>query len=475
LIDWGKRGKVNKKKTRGKNEVQRGLASNLFINSINKFTTDKNLNFFLKLIPIILVLIFYFFYPKPVGLEQAGWTAIAIFLITIYVWATELVHLSVAALITIFLLLLTGAVTPLTALYGFGSTSFFLIFIGFMVAIGMEAAGLDERIANEILKYCHTERSVILGIMIITAMLSMIMSNTTTVIMMIPIIRHMIAKTDMNKIAIFLSIAFSANVGGVGFLIGTPPNLLAANALGLGFTDWLVFGFPFMLIMLLLLYISFLIYFKPKHKIEKVTLDHLGFWSSKEKFAAVVVGLTVLLWLTSSWHGLSTLTVGLIGGLLMALFIYDWKFFTKKADWGVLIILAGAISIGKALEVTGAAQWMAERFLEMTGFESIWLIAFSFAILGLVITQFIQNTATAGIMIPVLVGISATLGVSAEKLVLPLTMAVSMTFMMPPGTAPNLLVYTETGISTKEFFKAGLLPTILGIVVVLFFCLIIGG
>ncbi|MBT7903688.1 SLC13/DASS family transporter [Candidatus Woesearchaeota archaeon] len=438
---------------------------------LDKFISNSNLILFIKLVPIFFFVSLYFFQSPPLGLSQQAWTTVIIFLIAAYMLSTEITHMSITAIIIIFMLFLTSAVPASVALYGLGSKSFFLIFIGFLVAIGMEASGLDERVAHEVLKYCHTERSVILGVLIITAGLSMIMSNTTTVIMMLPIIKQITSKTNLNKIAIYLSIAFGANVGGVGFLIGTPPNVIAAEALGFGFLEWLRIGFPFMLIMIFLLYISFLIYFKPKHEIEKFKLKHLGPWSRKEKIACSITILTVVLWLTSFLHSLSTITVGLIGGVLMFLFVYDWKFFQKQTDWGVLILLAGTVSLGKALETTGAATWVAEKFLQITGFENPLWIAFAFVLLAMVITQFISNTATAGILTPVLIGISATIGVRPEVLVIPMVLIVSMTFLLPPGTAPNALVYNATGISVKEFIKAGILPTIFSIIAVFFYCI----
>jgi sodium-dependent dicarboxylate transporter 2/3/5 len=217
--------------------------------------------------------------------------------------------------------------------------------------------------------------------------------------------------------------------------------------------------------MLFLLYVSFMIYFRPKHeKIQKTLVSDLGPVKKEEKTAGLIIVLTMLLWITSPLHNLPAIVVGLVGGLLMFLFVYDWKYFERVTSWGTLILIAGAVSIGHSLEITGATTWIANVFLAYTGLTSPALIAFSFVILVMAITQFIQNTATAAMFIPVLTGLSSTLGIPAQVLVVPVAIAVSMTFLAPPGTAPNAIVHGVGKIRTKDMFRAGLLPTIFAIV-----------
>ena len=424
-----------------------------------------------KLLPILALVLIYFLVPTPEGLTTNGWKAILIFLLTAYLWISEIIHLSVTAIIVILLLFVTKTVTPLTALSGFGSTALFLIIIGFGIATGLIATGLDKRIAHEILKYCHTEKTVLLGCIIITAFLSMIMSNTTTVILMVPIVMHMIQRTNLHKIMFLLAIAFSANIGGVGFLIGTPPNIIASEALGLDFMQWSKIAVPVMVIMLGFLYVSFLLYFKMNKKRIKVHIKKkFGKITNAEKRAASIILLTIFLWITSSFHGLSTVTVGLIGTVLLFLFVYKWNYFQKHTDWGVVFLIGGAISLGNALRITGAADWIALEFLALTGFQNPLFIAFSFVVLGMIATQFIQNTATAAIMTPVLIGLGDVLSINPAALVIPMAIGVSMTFLTPPGTAPNAIVYNKAKIKSSEMLKVGLLPTLFSLVVMFALC-----
>ncbi len=422
----------------------------------------KHKSLLVKLVPIFLFILLYFIV-TPQDLSPNGWKAFTIFLITIYLWATGIVNISITALFVIFMLMFTNTVTPTQALSGFSSSALFLVIVGFLIGLGLVATGLDKRIAHTFLKYCKQERTILLGIVVITAFLSMLMSNTTTTLLMLPIVARIARKSNINKIALFLLTAFSANVGGVGFLIGTPPNLIAAEVLNLNFNQWFLYGFPFALLMLPLLYFSFYIQFKPSSKIIKFKLEKLDKISIKEKRAAAIILLALVLWFTSPLHSLSTVTIGLLAGLLLLLTTYSWKFFQRHTDWGVVFLLGGAISIGNALQTTGAAHWMASSILKASGLQTPLFISFGFVVFSLLITQFIQNTATAAIMAPVLVGIAQSLNLEPISLVLPMAIGVSMTFLLPSGTAPNAIMFNKSNIKIKDMVKYGSLPTVLAL------------
>ena len=426
----------------------------------------------LKFVPIFLFLLIYFLV-TPENLSQNGWRAFIIFLITIYFWATGTINISITALLVILLLMITNTVTPAEALSGFSSSALFLIIIGFLLGLGLVASGLDNRIVNYFLKICKRENTILAGIMGITAFLSMIMSNTTTTLLMLPIIVRIARKTKINGVALFLATAFSANIGGVGFLIGTPPNILVAEVLNLNFNEWFFYGFPFVIIMLILLYLSFYIMFKPTSKMIKFRVENLGRFTLKEKKAASIILLALILWFTSPFHNISTVTVGLLAGLLFLLTTYSWNFFQKHTDWGIVFLLGGAISMSNALQTTGAAHWMANSFLNATCLENPLFISYSFVLFSLVITQFIQNTATAAIMAPVLVSIANTLNINPIALVLPMGISVSMAFLLPSATAPNAIMFNKSKIKIKDMAKYGALPTFFALMALFVFCYIL--
>ncbi len=426
---------------------------------------------------LVWVLVFFFllmvFIPPPPGLSPQGWNAIVIFLVIATLWVTEAIPIAVAAIFAVILQPILFVSTPLEALSAFGSSAVFLILAGFMLGIGLMRTGLDKRIAYMAIRASDNPKVTLFGVMAVTAILSMIMSNTATVLLMLPIIITLCEKSKLSKKLFLLAVAYAANVGGVGLLVGTPPNVIAAEALGWGFFEWMLVGLPFAIITIPLVYLSLLIMYKPHKKARSVVLGlkDLGPLSKKEKTCAAIIMITMALWITSPLHGISAAMVGLFGGFLMLVFVYDWGFFQSNTSWSVIFLMGGAISLANALTATGASLWMAQNFLLITGLTDPVMIAFGLALLAVGLTQFIQNTATAGMLVPILMGISAGLGGSPGLVVIPV-IATSMTFLLPPGTAPNAIVH-GAGVSSKEMFRAGIVPTILALGVLLVYAYII--
>ena len=426
-------------------------------------------------LPVILIFILMLGWPTPPGLSLLGWRAIAIFVLVVMLWVTELVPLPVAAILGGILQPLLGVASVTGAFSGFASSSVFLILAGFIIAAGLVKTGLDKRVAYFFVGLSSKPDKILLGLILATGILSMIISNTATILLMLPITITIAAKTGLDKKMLLLAAAFSANIGGAGLLVGTPPNVMAAGAVGWGFYEWMWVGLPFAFIMLFFLWLCFRFQFKP-HKIKKgEPLEELGKMKKGEKRCAAVILLTLALWITEPLHGLDSTIIGLFGGFLMFLLLFDWRFFEKETDWGSIILIGGAISIANALAATGAAAWIAGGFLAGSGLSNPVLIVFGFCMLALVTTQFIQNTATAGMFIPILVGVSQQLGLSPASAVILPSIAVSMTFLLPPGTAPNAIVHGKGDISTKEMFRAGILPTLVSIALLLAFSFLIVG
>jgi sodium-dependent dicarboxylate transporter 2/3/5 len=430
-----------------------------------------------SLVWLIIILIFFLLtLPPPAGLPVQGWRAIILFLAVITMWATEVVPLPVAALFAVLMQPVLGVADTGQALSAFGSSAVFLILAGFLLGAGLVRSHLDRRIAYMAIRLSRNSGIALLGVILVTAFLSMLMSNTATVLLMVPIVITLCKKAGLSTKAFLLATAYSANVGGVGLLVGTPPNVIAAEALGWGFLEWMYVGLPFALLMLPMLYISLLIVYRPHKPISRSVLEkleHLGPMSQLEKRAAGVILATLILWITSPLHGISAAAVGLIGGFLMFLLVYDWRFLEKHTNWGVIILIGGAISLAGALSSTGAAAWIAQGFLSFTGLTNPVLIAFGFAVLAIAITQTIQNTATAGMLVPILVGVTAGLGIASPAIVVIPVIASSMTFLLPPGTAPNAIVHGTGRIRNRDMLRAGVLPTMFALALLLFYSFII--
>jgi sodium-dependent dicarboxylate transporter 2/3/5 len=430
-----------------------------------------------SLVWIIIALLFSLVLLPPLqGLTTGGWYAIIIFLVVITMWATEIVPLPVAAIFALVLQPIMGVASAGQALSAFGTSAVFLIHSGFLLGAGLVRSRLDKRIAYLAIKRSRNSGIALLGVIIVTAILSMLMSNTATVLLMLPIVLTLVRKVGINRRAFLLATAYAANVGGVGMLVGTPPNVIASEALGWGFFEWMMVGLPFALIMLPLLYISLLIVYKPHKSIHADVLhrlEHLGPMSSLEKRCAGVIIATLVLWVTSPIHNIPAAMVGLLGGFLMFILVYDWKFLESHTNWGVIILIGGAISLANALSSSGAAAWLANGFLSFTGLTNPVLIAFGFAVFAMLITQTIQNTATTAMLIPILLGVTAGLGTSSPGILVIPVIATSMTFLLPPGTAPNAIVHGTGHVSTREMIRAGILPTIFALILLLAYSFII--
>jgi sodium-dependent dicarboxylate transporter 2/3/5 len=425
-------------------------------------------------LPILAIFILLLGCPAPPGLSLLGWRALAVFVFVVMLWVTELVPLPVAAILGAVLQPLLGIATVTGALTGFASSSVFLILAGFIIAAGLVKTGLDKRIAYSFVGISKKPDMILLGFIFATGILSFIISNTATVLLMLPIALTLAAKTGLDRKMLLLVCAFGANIGGVGLLVGTPPNVMAAGAVGWGFYDWMWIGLPFAFIMLFSLWICFRFQFKPHRVKAAEKMEKLGPMKKSEKKCALVILLTLALWVTEPIHGIDSVIIGLTGGLLMFILLFDWRFFERETDWGSIFLIGGAISIANALASTGAAGWIAGGFLQVSGVANPLLIVFGFSMMALLVTQFIQNTATAGMFIPILVGVSQQAGLSPASVVILPSIAVSMTFLLPPGTAPNAIVHGK-GVSTREMFRAGILPTLVSIVVLFVFSLVFVG
>jgi sodium-dependent dicarboxylate transporter 2/3/5 len=421
---------------------------------------------------VIVIMIFLLMIaPPPQGLSVPGWRAIIIFLVIITMWITEVVPLPVTALLAVILQPLLGVADGIQAFSAFGSSAVFLI-----LSAGLVSSHLDKRIAYMAIRRSRNSGIALFGVIVVTAFLSMIMSNTATVLLMIPIVLTLCRKAGLNRKAFLLATAFSANIGGVGTLVGTPPNVIAAEALGWGFLDWMLVGFPFAVMMLPLLYVSLVIVYKPHKVIHKDVLhriENLGPLNAREKKTAGIIAITFILWVTSPVHGIPAAAVGLLGGFMMLILVYNWSFLESHTNWGVIILIGGAISLANALTSSGAAEWISSGFLTLTGLTNPILIAFFFALFAMAITQSIQNTATTGMLAPILLGVMSGLGISSPGIIVIPVIASSMTFLLPPGTAPNAIVHGTGHISSREMFRAGMLPTVFAIMLLLVYSFIL--
>lgn len=359
-----------------------------------------------------------------------------------------------------------------------------LFIAGFVLAEALTKTKLDIQFARLILNAVGDKpMNVLLGAMGVTFFLSMFMSNTATAAMMIALmasfVRTLPAGEPFAK-ALFLGVPVAANVGGMGTIIGTPPNGIAVEALGkvgiqVDFLTWMYIGFPVALILFAIGFMAIWVWYKPtisSFEMEFESTDRLPDDATPEEIAIMrkkhmermitlsVFVLTVLLWMTGKLHNISTYVVALIPIVILgATSIVDAKGF-RSLPWDVLMLLAGGLSMGVAIEQTGLGLWLSG--LVPSGI-SPWVTFMIVIALAVVMSNLLSNTVTASILIP----ISITMFPAAMLVtfIAPIALACSAAMFLPISTPPNAVAFASGRLETKDFMKMGALMAIVGPIV----------
>ena len=465
--------------------------------------SKKQLGLFLG--PILFVLIKLFFHPE--GLSEA---AIGILASTIWIaiwWITEPIAIPMTSLLPIVLFPLSGGLSLNATTASYGHQYIFLFLGGFILAIAIEKWNLHKRIALTIIKFVGTDMNrIILGFMIATAFLSMWISNTATAVMILPVGMAVIAqlndnpKTIKNENVIFgkmlmLAIAYSASIGGMATLIGTPPNLVLAGviektyATEITFLQWFMFGFPLSIILLYICWIyltrfAFKVDQKEfpggKQEIEN-QLQKLGPISYQEKVIFVIFIATALAWITRSFllvkiaPAIDDTIIAVLCALVLFIVpsqknkqaLMTWKD-AKVLPWGILILFGGGMALATGFETTGLAEWIGNHLTMLEG-TSILLLLFVLITSINFLTEITSNMATTAMLLPVLVSLAIVIDVHPYILLFSATLAASCAFMLPVATPPNAVVFGSGYLKIEDMVKKGIWMNILSILIITFF------
>jgi sodium-dependent dicarboxylate transporter 2/3/5 len=449
----------------------------------------------------LLFLAMQFFSP-PAGMTESAYSLLSITLWMALWWVTESVPIAITALLPIILFPMTGAVDLQTTTASYGHKYIFLYMGGFMLAIAIEKWNLHKRIALNIIKIIGTNISkIILGFMVATAFLSMWISNTATAVMMLPIAMSIVAQlqdnpnTEKNENLIFgkalmLSIAYSASIGGMATLIGTPPNLVFAGyveetyGIEITFLQWLKFGVPIAIPLLVIawLYLTkFAFKFKQKEfpggkeEINRLIVL-IGPMKREEKLVSAVFVLTAFCWITRSFilqeffPFIDDTIIAMTAGIL--LFIVPASDFKKrlitwedavKLPWGIILLFGGGMALAAGFQITGLASWLGAQ---MSIFQGLSLLVLVFVIITLVnfFTEFTSNLATTAMLLPILAPIAISLNINPYMLMVACTIAASCAFMMPVATPPNAVVFGSGYLRIPDMIKSGIWMNIISII-----------
>ena len=427
-------------------------------------------------------------------------SAVMILVVVAILWFSEGISLVATSLLIPILIVLTDIRTPQAALAPFFDPAVVLIFGGFLIGRALTKYELDKRLALLILSNsAGSGSSLILSVMGVTAFLSMWISNTASAAIMIPIALAVISRIrsvetrDKYGKALVLGVAYSATLGGVASLVGSPPNPLAAtyinSFLGVQFTfmSWIPFGLPVVLIMLPLIWQWIMFRFKlPKgieemHELKELSYKEylkLGPMPTEQKLVVLVFISTIVLWFTEklpdfiadaigwSGHGISSAVVALLGGLsLMILRLLDEKDVSSGISWSSLLILGSGITLGGAMIDTGLSSFIAHQMSGLGVFPSF-IVVIIIGCIAVLVTMVASNTGAAVILIPIAIPLATGLGIDPLLIVMVIAIAVSMDFALPTGTPPSTIAYSTGKVEMREMVSTGLIVDFISIIVV---------
>lgn len=441
---------------------------------------------------------------------------LALMMLMVVWWLTEAIPIPATSLLPALILPIfhvygvadDGKLYPFHAknsLAGYANPVIYLFLGGFLIAGAMKKWGLDRRLTLWILtrgNLANSSRGVLLGLMAATAFLSLWISNTATAAMMLPLALGILARTGCEPgksaygNALMLGVAWAASIGGVGTIVGTPPNgicvsILANSKLAApNFLQWMAFGIPYVVVFTFIAWLLLIWLFPPEVKSVpggKESLlaekDKLGTWNNGELATIAVFFIAVSLWISSpffkyllptdvalslSW--LDEYVIAILAAMLLFAIPVDWnkREFTlnwgdaKCVDWGTLLLFGGGIALSDAIFRTGLAELIATSFVKTLGQPSPLLLVIGIVFLIDFLTEVTSNTAVTSMMVPVIISIARGTGADPTTLAVAAAVAASMAFMLPVATPPNALVFGTGYISIKSMAKAGLWLDITG-------------
>lgn len=426
-----------------------------------------------------------FFLELP-GLSPAGHRLLSVFLLAVVLWVTEAIPLFATSALVILLLVLTlstaaeplfwgvpegfsGKVPDYTVYFSCLADKVLILFLGgFFLAMGAAKFGLDRNLASLMLRpFGVRPVRIQLGLMLITGILSMWMSNTATcatiMAVVLPLI-HRLPPDDRFRSALALGIPFAANLGGMATPVGTPPNAIALGALkGAGecsFLQWMIFALPISFALLGLAWLVLVLLFRTETKCLDLSLKPEWKKSGPAWIYYLTAILTIGLWMTETLHGINSYVVGLIPvAILLATRVVTTKEF-RSLEWDVLWLVAGGIALGQAVSATGFDAWV-------VGLVD-WNAVPAFALCGvlalatLALSTFISNSAATNLLAPMAVAVSVSAGSGPVAAVASVALGSSLAMALPISTPPNAIAYASGAIKTRDMAIAGALIGLAG-------------
>jgi solute carrier family 13 (sodium-dependent dicarboxylate transporter), member 2/3/5 len=423
----------------------------------------------------------------------AAWTA-AVTTLCAFWWVTEPIPIPATSLIPFAAFPLLGVLTDKQVAGAYGHNMILLLLGGFVLSTAMERSGAHRRLALGLVGLVGGKggRRLVLGFMLATAGISMWISNTATVLMLLPVALAVLEQDKDGKLAVplLLGMAYAGSIGGLATPVGTPPNIIfmgayeASTGKVLSFTDWMSVGLPVTVLMLPLMWF---VLTRGLGKPKPMDLPKSGPWRPAERRVLVVFGLTALAWVTrvepfGGWSGLSPMLAG-VGDATVALAavvvlfvipdgdggrMLDWET-ANRIPWGLLILFGGGLAIAKAFGESGLSTQLGDVVSGMATWNIVVMIL-AICLFVTFVTEVTSNTATTTVLMPILAAAGIGAGVEPALLMVPAAMSASCAFMLPVATPPNAIAFGTGYVTVRQMAREGFWLNIIGVIVVTLVC-----
>lgn len=396
-------------------------------------------------------------------------------------WFTEAVHITVTALMVPLLAVIFQVPEMGTkqALASFADPVIYVFFGGFALATALHIQSLDRKIAVWLISLSGGNTMIaVLLLFLATAFLSMWISNTATAAMMLPLAMGMMTHLDKEKdrntfVFVLLGIAYCSSIGGLGTIVGSPPNAIAAKALGLDFAGWMKYGLPMMLLLLPLMLFSLFVLLRPNFS-QRVSIQSENIpWTLHRVLALIIFIITAAAWIMGSKLKENfnidnpDAFVALCAAVAVVLFgVVRWREVARNTDWGVLMLFGGGIALSSLLLKSGASAALGQQMASAFAVTHPLVIIFAVAAFIIFLTEFTSNTASAALLVPVFASVADQMGMPKEVLVLIIGIGASCAFMLPVATPPNAIVFGTGLVKQRDMMRVGMLLNVLCIVLV---------
>lgn len=447
----------------------------------------------------ILALLASCILPPPEGLPREGFIVAGLTVLMAAWWMTEALPLTVTALMPFIVLPFAGVSSARDTAATYYSDILFLLLGGAFIALAIERTGLHRRLATGILRLAGAKagpRGLLFAFMLSAGLLSMLISNTSTALIMMPMALAVLEggkadPTDPSGLsgALPMGIAFAATIGGLGTIVGSPTNAIAVGlideALGyrIGFAEWMAYGVPIVLVGIPLA--AWII--GRVQGVAKVAFDGQAAraaiathheWTTPERRLVPLVAVTFLMWLAQAWiepllpkGSLTDGTVAIAASIALFLLpdgtgrpLLTWPE-ADRAPWGVIMMFGGGLALAAGMGTSGLADWLGRELLPLRAAPLV-VVALALVALVVLVTEFASNVATASAIMPVVASLTVALGADPMLLAMPAAIAASWGFMLPAGTGPNAIAWATGRIRIGAMVRAGLLLDLFGIALI---------